>query len=87
MSESLARAVVAAAAIYFAVGFLFAIPFVLAGAPRIDPGAKGASIAFRLLILPGSIALWPWLLARWVSGRREPPSERNAHRDLAGRSS
>jgi hypothetical protein len=53
-------------AIYIWTGILFAIAFVAIGAARLDPAAKGSSWGFRLVILPGAAALWPWLLARWV---------------------
>jgi hypothetical protein len=67
-----------ALAAYGAIGVLFAVPFVLLGAARIDPNAQGATTGFRALIFPGSVALWPWLLARWTRpGRRE---ERSPHR-------
>jgi hypothetical protein len=36
---------------------------------------KGTSIAFRLLILPGTVAFWPLLAVRWAkaSSRRRNP--------------
>jgi len=52
------------------------------GVDRIDPNARGAGLGFRLLILPGSAALWPLLLRRWIAGS-PPPAERNTHRDMA----
>lgn len=67
---------------YLAIGVLFAVPFVLRGAARIDPRADGATWGFRLMILPGTAALWPVLLRRWLKGS-PPPEERNPHRDLA----
>ena len=66
--------------IYLACGLAFAIPFALVGVRRIDPHAAHGSWGFRLLIIPGTMALWPWLLKRWASGTKEPPEERNAHR-------
>ncbi len=48
---------------YALCGLLYGIPFVLRGAGRIDPDARGATWGFRLAILPGVVALWP-LLAR-----------------------
>lgn len=54
-----------AAALYVSVGFLFALWFVSSGVDRMDEAAHGAGIAFRLLILPGSAALWPWLLVAY----------------------
>jgi hypothetical protein len=69
--------------LYLACGLVFAIPFVLVGVRRIDPHAKHGSWGFLLLIVPGTMALWPLLLQRWASGVHEPPEERNAHRRLA----
>lgn len=53
-------------AIYAAIGLLFAVAFVAIGVTSLDPAAKGTSWGFRLIILPGAAALWPWLLARWI---------------------
>lgn len=69
--------------IYLALGLLFAIPFALIGVKRIDPHAAHGSWGFRLLIIPGTMALWPLLLKRWRSGVHEPPEECNAHRRAA----
>lgn len=51
---------------YAAAGVLFALAFVGIGVTRLDSAAKGSSWGFRLMILPGAAALWPWLLARWI---------------------
>jgi len=72
-------------AAYAALGLVFGLIFVTRGAGRIDPNATEGTIGFRILILPGVIALWPMLLLRWVRGRPAPPSECNAHRRLAER--
>jgi hypothetical protein len=69
--------------IYLACGLVFAIPFALVGVRKIDPHAAHGSWGFRLLIIPGTMALWPLLLSRWRSGVHEPPEECNAHRKLA----
>jgi hypothetical protein len=66
--------------VYLGCGLVFAIPFALAGAGRIDPHASHGSWGFRVLIIPGAAALWPLLLRRWLKGIHEPPTERNAHR-------
>jgi hypothetical protein len=55
-------------ALYAAVGAVFALVFLSLGLNRIDHGAKGAGLGFRLMILPGLIALWPLMLIRWLSG-------------------
>lgn len=72
-----------ALAAYLACGVLFAVPFVLFGVKRIDPHATHGSWGFRILILPGTIFLWPLLAQRWLSDAGEPPEERNAHRSAA----
>jgi len=69
--------------IYLFCGLVFAVPFVLVGARRIDPHALHGSWGFRLLIFPGAAALWPLLLRRWVTGVKVPPEECNAHRHAA----
>ena len=85
MGVVIAGWMLAALGTYLAAGVLFAIPFVLVGAGRIDPGARGAPWSFRLLIVPGVAALWPLLLRRWASGATHPPEERTAHRRAARR--
>ncbi len=84
MSETVATWIVMALAIYAGLGLPFAVAFVVRGAANIDPQAVGGSWGFRLLILPGVIALWPLLARRWAGGQ-PPPEERNAHRELARR--
>lgn len=68
---------------YLAVGLIFAPMFVTVLVGRIDPDARGASWGFRLAILPGAVALWPWVIARLVRGGE--PRERGPHLDLAER--
>ena len=75
-----AEVVVLLFAVYIACGLAFAPFFVWRGVGRVDPAAKTTGLGFRLIILPGVAALWPLLLLRWRSGR-QPPAERNAHRD------
>lgn len=58
---------------YIAAGFLFGLVFVTVGVTRIDPAARGTSMAFRLLILPGSVALWPVLATKWARHKGELP--------------
>lgn len=53
-------------AAYAVVGIVFAVPFVSYGAVQIDPNAKNAPVGFRLVIVPGSAALWPFLAYRWI---------------------
>jgi hypothetical protein len=77
-----ATAIVFFLEIYFGIGFFFAVLFAWRGAAAIDPDARNGTIGFRVLILPASALLRPWLLARWLR-HQSPPREHNAHRDAA----
>ena len=70
MSEPVARLLLTVAGAYALAGFIFAIPFVWRGAGVLEPVARQGTWGFRLLILPGSATLWPWLLYRWVRAPR-----------------
>ncbi len=76
---TVASAVVLGVGLYAGVGLSFAALFVWRGVAAIDPAAASTSIGFRLLLIPGSAALWPLLLRRWLS-RAQPPEEHNPHR-------
>ncbi len=68
---------------YLAIGGVFAVAFVTRGAGRIDANAGGAGWGFRLLAIPGSAALWPWLASRWTRSRVDSlltPRDTLAHR-------
>lgn len=79
----MASIIVTVVGLYLGAGLLFAIPFVLRGAGKIDPVARAGTWGFRVLILPGVVAFWPLLLRRWAGGSTEPPPECNAHRRAA----
>lgn len=80
--HDLASLIVTAVSVYAALGLAFGVAFVLFGVSRIDPAARRGSVGFRLLILPGCVALWPWLALRWRRGG-PPPEERSPHRESA----
>lgn len=60
----------AALALYLALGLVFALVFVSLGVQRIDTSAVNASFGFRMIILPGTIALWPIMLVKWLKAAR-----------------
>jgi len=63
--------VLQAVAAYLVLGLAFAAVFLPFGVGRVDPAAQGAPFTFRLLVLPGTVALWPYLLRVWIrSGKR-----------------
>lgn len=78
-ARRMGEALVTFAGAYLACGLVFAAAFAARGAARIDPDARGATLGFRVLVIPGAMLLWPALLVRWVRGAL-PPIERNAHR-------
>jgi hypothetical protein len=51
---------------YILCGLAVGLPFVLRGVDRVDEAARGAPIGFRLLILPGTVALWPLMVTKWM---------------------
>lgn len=64
------------ALIYLLIGFVFGLYFVAIGAKRRDPAAVSNSIGVKLILLPGSVALWPILLACKPEAISElPPQE------------
>ena len=54
-------------AFYLAIGFLVGIPLLIVGIGRIDPATKAAPWTFRVLVLPGVVALWPLFVRRWLA--------------------
>lgn len=81
MPPEYAESFVTALLLYVAVGLVVALLFVLRVVQRLDAAAAGAGWGFRLCILPGAVALWPWVLLRWFRGGK-PREERNAHREV-----
>ncbi|MEP6750501.1 MAG: hypothetical protein ABJB86_22380 [Bacteroidota bacterium] len=54
---------------YLFCGLVFAIVFVLQGLAVVDKGARGSSIGFKIIILPGIVLLWPVLLKKWINAK------------------
>lgn len=82
-AELIALWIVRALAAYLGCGVVVGGLVAARGLGRIDPGAEGATPGFRLIVLPGLVALWPWTLRRWLAGSdpaAAPPVERTAHR-------
>lgn len=60
--------------IYLLVGLVAAVVLHLSELRRIDPGIAGGGIFFRLVVTPGLVALWPWMMAKvWRSRRGGAP--------------
>ncbi len=86
---SVAAALVTVTEAWAVVGLAVAAVFLLWGIDRIDPAARGA-IAFRPLLVPGIVLLWPLVLWRWrvlaqapeTAGRFDRPAPPSVHRRL-----
>jgi hypothetical protein len=70
MSYEIAHRVLLVLAAYLAIGSVVAAPFVIYGIGRVDAAARHVPWTFRILVVPGVVALWPFLLRRWLSSRR-----------------
>ena len=64
MPLAVAEIIVALATAYAGLGLAVAIGFLLLGLDRVDPASRGA-FAFRPLLLPGLVLLWPLVAWRW----------------------
>ncbi len=70
IAHAIAATLVDLLAIYAACGLVFTVPFALRGAGALDPAARRGTRGFRLLIVPGTVALWPMLLMKWRRAAR-----------------
>lgn len=67
---SLPNLIVAAGQWYLAIGLLVALVFATVLVQRVEPTARGGSLAFRLAIVPGATLLWPLILLRSLRALR-----------------
>ena len=65
--DTAATIIVYGLALYAACGLVVALAFVAIGVTRVQP--QSVSLGARILILPGAVALWPYVLARWLASR------------------
>jgi len=65
-----AQTVLAVLGVYLAIGVVVGIAFVVRGVDRIDPAMAASPKRVRALILPGAVALWPVMLAKWARAPR-----------------
>lgn len=52
--------------VYLITGLIFAMWFITKGVDKVDDGMHGTSWKLRLLLLPGSALLWPFLLKKYI---------------------
>lgn len=65
MNLATTKALLALISAYGTVGVLVAAAFLLVGLDRVAPAARGA-YAFRPLLMPGLVLLWPLVVFRWA---------------------
>jgi hypothetical protein len=53
-------------ALYGLVGAVTALEFVTFGISRVLPFGTPVTLGARVLLLPGAVILWPYVLWRWV---------------------
>ena len=56
-------------AAYVIIGLLFAVYFFFKGAAKIDPLINDSSWKVRLLLIPGAIATWIFLLPKLMKNK------------------
>ncbi len=78
MQLATAEIIVMIVTVYGAVGMVVAVAFLLFGIDRIDDSASGV-YAFRPLLIPGVVLIWPLVLLRWcVIERRRSATDGTA---------
>lgn len=70
MSVATAEMIWTGVALYLGAGLVVGMIVALWGASATDHAAKGSGLGFRLLIIPGAMLLWPYMIARLLSGRK-----------------
>jgi len=68
MNESIATILLVALGVYILIGIIFYFPFIRKGVHTIDDGVKAAPLFMKILIFPGTVALWPILLKKIRKG-------------------
>jgi len=59
-----------ALALYAATGFAVAIAFLAFGVTRVLPEPAPVTLGARIMLFPGTAALWPCVLIRWLRSSR-----------------
>src|SRR5262249_12621418 len=59
-----------ALALYAAAGFAVAVAFLVFGVTRVLPEPAPVTLGARIMLFPGTAALWPYVLIRWLRSSR-----------------
>jgi hypothetical protein len=65
----MATALFSAFALYIAAGVAIGFAFVIFGVTQALPHPTPVTIGARIVLLPGSVLLWPLVLRRWLKSR------------------
>ena len=66
---SVLTAVLLCLAVYVAAGLVTAVAFVSFGIAQVLPHPMPVTLGARILLLPGAVALWPYVMIRWRRAR------------------
>ncbi len=66
---SVITAILTGLAIYAIAGVATAIAFVSVGLSQVLHPPVPATLGARILLVPGAVALWPYILLRWRKAR------------------
>jgi len=62
--------VLLAVVLYAAAGAVIAAAFLVFGVRRVLPTHAPVTLGARILLFPGAVALWPYVLVRWLESYR-----------------
>lgn len=57
--------------VYLLAGVIFAIFFLSKGIGKVDASVHGSGFGFRMIIFPGTVALWPVLWHKWRNVKKK----------------
>ena len=56
--------------LYAVAGVVIAVAFLAFGVTRVLPAPAPVTLGARIMLFPGAIALWPYVLMRWLKSCR-----------------
>src|SRR5258707_6016190 len=59
-----------AVTLYAAAGIVIAAAFLAFGVTRVLPAPVAVTLGARIMLFPGAVALWPYVLIRWLRSSR-----------------
>ena len=69
--------------IYLLLGISSWLLLFLPKIDRIDTNAKGSSVFFRILLLPGVSIFWPYLTYRWILKKKPASVSHSKHDEIS----